>query len=109
MGREKHEAKKQEILDSAFRIWGKCGYRQTSLADLASAHDMTKQAIYRYFSSKSALEDAMEAKAMDIYSTASSAMMSDLRQTDPREFVTAYVAMTTDFIRKYTPYLAFLS
>ena len=79
MGTGKHEAKKQEILASAFRIWGNCGYRNTSLAGLAAAHNMTKQAIYRYFPSKSALEEAMEEQATEVYTATAAAMMEHLR------------------------------
>jgi AcrR family transcriptional regulator len=55
----KHELKKQLIIETAFRVWGDCFFYRTSLSSLSDALDMTKPALYRYFKNKDALLQAM--------------------------------------------------
>ncbi len=56
----KRELKTQLIIDTAFRVWGENSFYKTSLSSLAEALGMTKPAIYRYFSNKEALLQAMK-------------------------------------------------
>ena len=109
MKNEKHEAKKQEILESAFRIWGECRYQNTSLSDLAAAHGMTKQAIYRYFSSKARLEDAMEEAAVSQFLRSTDEIRSHLESCKPEEFPEVYARDTIRFMKKKGYQVAFLS
>lgn len=52
--------RKQEILDTAMRLFYEKGYNATSMADIAKEMDVVKGLCYRYFDSKQALfEEAM--------------------------------------------------
>ncbi len=109
MRTEKHEAKKRELIDSAFQTWGKCRFQNTSLAELASVHDMTKQAIYRYFPSKAKLEDAMEEIALDLFERATTEIKTALRESSSEDFADVFVQKTNDLMKKYGQYVLFLS
>jgi len=105
----KHEAKRTEILESAFRIWGECRYQSTSLADIAAAHDITKQAIYRYFSSKEKLETAMEERALGIYDAHCAELAAAMEELSGEDLVARYVQDSIEFITRSGRYLGFLS
>ena len=109
MKHDKHEEKRKEILEVAFGIWGANQYRNTSLSELASALDMTKQAIYRYFSSKEKLEQSMVERALEVYDVCTSEQLVRMGELDEDEFVRAYINGSIDLIRKYGKYLGFLS
>jgi AcrR family transcriptional regulator len=57
--RERHEATKQEILDTAWSMVRADGLAALSLRALAHAVDMEAQSLYTYFASKNALYDRM--------------------------------------------------
>jgi AcrR family transcriptional regulator len=50
---------KNEIIDAAFRVWGRNYYRKTSLSQLAKELGVSKPALYRHFLNKRALMNAM--------------------------------------------------
>ncbi|MDR2362796.1 MAG: TetR/AcrR family transcriptional regulator [Spirochaetaceae bacterium] len=50
---------KTDIINTAFRTWGRDFYQQTSLSLLARNLGVTKAALYRHFKNKQALLDAM--------------------------------------------------
>lgn len=50
--------RRQEILDTALRLFYENGYEQTSIADIAHALHIAQGLCYRYFPSKEALFDA---------------------------------------------------
>ena len=50
---------KTEIIEAAFRVWGREFYLDTSLSRLAKELKVSKPALYRHFESKQALFDAM--------------------------------------------------
>ena len=52
------EVRKQEILDTALRLFGEKGYEKTSIADIAKAIGVAQGLCYRYFPSKEALFDS---------------------------------------------------
>lgn len=52
------EERKQEILDTAMRIFYEKGYEKTSIADIAKAIGVAQGLCYRYFPSKEALFDS---------------------------------------------------
>ncbi|MDR1325214.1 MAG: TetR/AcrR family transcriptional regulator [Treponema sp.] len=58
---------KTDIVRAAFRVWGRQFYQSTSLAQLARDLRVTKSALYRYFDSKEALENAMYETYYDEY------------------------------------------
>ena len=57
--RDRHEATKQEILDTAWSMVRADGLAALSLRALAHAVDMEAQSLYTYFASKNALYDRM--------------------------------------------------
>ena len=52
------EVRKQEILDTAMRLFGENGYEKTSIADIAKAIGIAQGLCYRYFPSKEVLFDS---------------------------------------------------
>ena len=106
---DKHETRKREILENAFRIWGESGYSSTSLSGLAGALGMTKQALYRYFSSKESLEQAMEDLVIDRYLRFSSRLADKAAASPADEIPAVYVAESMTFLRDAECYMAFLS
>ncbi|MBN1046996.1 MULTISPECIES: TetR/AcrR family transcriptional regulator [unclassified Clostridium] len=58
------EERKQEILDTAMKLFCEKGYDKTSIADIAKEINVAQGLCYRYFPSKEALFDA----AIDQYS-----------------------------------------
>lgn len=53
------EVRRQEILDTALRLFGEKGYEKTSIADIAKAMGVAQGLCYRYFPSKEALFDTV--------------------------------------------------
>ena len=63
------EERKQEILDTAMRLFYEKGYEKTSIADIAKAIGVAQGLCYRYFPSKEALFDsAIEQYAEELVS-----------------------------------------
>jgi AcrR family transcriptional regulator len=58
---------RQDIVKTAFRVWGRELYLTTSLADLAEELGVSKAALYRHFRNKEALLDAMGENFFDEY------------------------------------------
>jgi AcrR family transcriptional regulator len=60
---------KVEIVDTAFRVWGRNFYLKTSLSQLARELGVSKPALYRHFENKRALISAMKERFLDDFST----------------------------------------
>ncbi|MDR2029458.1 MAG: TetR/AcrR family transcriptional regulator [Treponema sp.] len=58
---------KTDIINTAFKTWGRKFYQQTSLSLLARDLGVTKAALYRHFKGKQALLDAMYQSFFDRY------------------------------------------
>ena len=56
---------KNEIIETAFRVWGRDFYRKPSLSSLAKELKVSKPALYRHFLSKDALNKAMQEHFFD--------------------------------------------
>lgn len=56
-----------DIIQAAFRVWGRNFYRTTSLSDVAGELGVSKPALYRHFCSKQALLEAMHDWFFDDY------------------------------------------
>jgi AcrR family transcriptional regulator len=56
---------KSEIVEAAFRVWGRNFYMKTSLSQLAKELGVSKPALYRHFENKQALTSAMTDKFLD--------------------------------------------
>ena len=68
---------KIEIIDAAFKVWGRNFYRKTSLSQLAGQLKVSKPALYRHFENKQALNIAMTKNFFDDFSAA---IRSDFEQ-----------------------------
>jgi AcrR family transcriptional regulator len=56
---------KEDIVSTAFRVWGEELFQKMSLSDVAAALGCTKPALYRYFRNKDELLEAMYASFYD--------------------------------------------
>jgi AcrR family transcriptional regulator len=61
---------KTKIIDTAFRVWGRNFYQKTSLSQLAGELKVSKTALYRHFTNKQALTDAMTVRFFDDFAAA---------------------------------------
>jgi len=59
---------KTEIVEAAFRVWGRNFYQKTSLSQLAGELKVSKPALYRHFEKKQALTAAMNERFFDDFS-----------------------------------------
>ncbi|MDR1950422.1 MAG: TetR/AcrR family transcriptional regulator [Spirochaetaceae bacterium] len=59
----------QDIIKTALRVWGRELYRSTSLGDLARELGVSKAALYRHFTSKGELMEAMREYCFDDYAS----------------------------------------
>lgn len=60
------EVRKQEILDTALKLFGEKGYEKTSIADIARTIGVAQGLCYRYFPSKEALFDSAIEQYADV-------------------------------------------
>ncbi|MCL2801227.1 MAG: TetR/AcrR family transcriptional regulator [Treponema sp.] len=83
---------KTEIVDAAFKVWGRNFYRKTSLSKLADELGVSKPALYRHFASKQALTSAMTEHFLDDFAASN---IEDFRKAltlnDPDEGIIAIV------------------
>jgi len=56
---------KEDIIKTAFKVWGRDLYRTMSLSDIAQELGVSKAALYRHFKDKDALLDAMNTAYFD--------------------------------------------
>lgn len=108
MKSEKHLQKKKDIINTAFRVWNKNCFYSTSLNDIAESLNITKQAIYRYFSAKKDLLNAMEQQIVDDYKKNSDRIINKMGTLSPDEAVESYVMNQISFFRKHKEYMTFL-
>lgn len=67
------EVRKQEIFDTALKLFGEKGYEKTTIADIAKAIGVAQGLCYRYFPSKEILFDS----AIDQYAEILAAQFAD--------------------------------
>ncbi|MBN1881460.1 MAG: TetR/AcrR family transcriptional regulator [Deltaproteobacteria bacterium] len=98
----KRTARKNEILDTAITLFGKFGYKKTSLSDIADAAGVTPAALYRYADGKEDLYRAAAGRGLLRWQGAAFGAVETL--TDPIERFTAlalasfrYLARDDDF------------
>lgn len=60
------EVRRQEILDTALKLFGEKGYEKTSITDIAKAIGVAQGLCYRYFPSKEALFDSAVEQYADV-------------------------------------------
>ncbi|MDR2447231.1 MAG: TetR/AcrR family transcriptional regulator, partial [Treponema sp.] len=58
---------REDIITTAFQVWGRQLYQSTSLTAIADALNVSKPALYRHFKNKNDLLDAMHRRFFDAY------------------------------------------
>ncbi|MDR1072171.1 MAG: TetR/AcrR family transcriptional regulator, partial [Treponema sp.] len=58
---------REDIITTAFQVWGRQFYQSTSLTAIAQALHVSKPALYRHFKNKNDLLDAMHRRFFDAY------------------------------------------
>lgn len=61
--------RKEEIISTAFSVWGKTRFMRTPLSSVAQAMDLSKTALYRYFPNKQSLMEKMENEFADAFNS----------------------------------------
>jgi AcrR family transcriptional regulator len=92
---------KKEIINAAFRVWGRNFYRKTSLSQLAGELGVSKPALYRHFVNKQALTAAMTEQFMDDFASSIRAEFENaLLAKDADEGVSAIVRSISDYFAR---------
>jgi AcrR family transcriptional regulator len=93
-----HKMTKTEIVEAAFRVWGRNFYQKTSLSQLAGELKVSKPALYRHFEKKQALSDAMNERFFDDFSASVRADFDKALQTaDADEGIYTIISCITGF------------
>ncbi|MBN2655899.1 MAG: TetR/AcrR family transcriptional regulator [Spirochaetales bacterium] len=108
MKSEKHLNRKEEIIDTAFKVWQLNCFTSTSLNDIAESLGMTKQAIYRYFKGKNGLISEMGSRITDHYRNNFLEFRSKAETETPEEIVRGFIKNQIEFFRSHGEYLSFL-
>jgi AcrR family transcriptional regulator len=100
-GRMKPKAKEQEVLDVATEYFLQHGYRGASINAMARSSGISKESIYRYFSSKQQLFEAVIGRELNEYRRSLHRLDATLRSMDLRSALimvaeTILAIITTD-------------
>ena len=99
------EVRKQEILDTALKLFGEKGYEKTSIADIAKAIGVAQGLCYRYFPSKEALFDSAIEQYANVLAAQYTVVPKDdtqtLRQVIEDMPLTAEVLKTGSFMTSF--------
>ena len=99
----------QRIIDAAFRAWGRKLFHDTSLSLVARELEITKPALYRYFSNKDALIAALDS---DYASRVAELILDPIARSNPADFdalIPTYASASLRFYDKHPYHLAFLT
>jgi len=92
---------KTEIVDAAFKVWGRNLYRKTSLSQLASELKVSKPALYRHFINKQALTAAMTERFLDDFSSSIKAdFESAMTQEDADTGISSIIGSISGFFAR---------
>ena len=94
------EVRKQEIVDTALKLFGEKGYEKTSIADIAKAIGVAQGLCYRYFPSKEALFDS----AIEQYAGVLVAQMGSFKPDENQTLRQIIEAMPSAMEEKDTKY-----
>ena len=96
------EVRKQEILDTALKLFGENGYEKTSITDIAKAIGVAQGLCYRYFPSKEALFDSAIEQYADVLVAQMVSFKSDENKT-LRQIIEDMPSAMEDRDTKYYP------
>ncbi len=108
MKSNKHLQKKQEIIDTAFKIWSENGFFSTSLNDIAESLQITKQAIYRYFKNKQELLYCMEDQVVEHYRENSDKILKKIETLPKEKIVKIFIMNQISYFKQHKIYIVFL-
>ncbi|MCL2231369.1 MAG: TetR/AcrR family transcriptional regulator, partial [Treponema sp.] len=91
---------KTEIIDAAFKVWGRNFYRKTSLSQLACELKVSKPALYRHFESKQALTKAMTERFLDDFSSSIRADFKKAQTQDADEGISTIISSISLFFAR---------
>ncbi|MCL2809899.1 MAG: TetR/AcrR family transcriptional regulator, partial [Treponema sp.] len=92
---------KIEVIDTAFRVWGRNFYRKTSLSQLALELGVSKPALYRHFENKQALLEAMTERFLDDFACSIKPDFENaLKNKDADEGISTILGSLTGFFAK---------
>jgi TetR/AcrR family transcriptional regulator, transcriptional repressor for nem operon len=89
------EARRDELLDAAQRLFTGQGLAQTSVADIAAEAGVAKGSVYRYFDSKEALVGSLKDRFFERMMARVDAVAAELPGAGYAELVDAAAAATT--------------
>jgi len=99
---------KTEIINAAFKVWGRNYYRKTSLSQLACELKVSKPALYRHFFNKQALTKAMAESFFDDFSASIRVDFDNaLNAKDADEGISCAVRSITRFFAGHVHALVF--
>ena len=84
---------KQDIIDTAFHVWGEHNFTHMSLAPLAEALNVSKTALYRYFKNKDDLLFTMKEKVVSEYAHMLDNFLQDKTYTSQSEGVATFFSV----------------
>lgn len=64
---DRAEATRQRIIDTALALFRTMGYQKTAVADIARELGMSPANVYRFFASKSAINEAIAARMLSLF------------------------------------------
>ncbi|MDR0784721.1 MAG: TetR/AcrR family transcriptional regulator [Treponema sp.] len=91
---------RQDIIGTAFRVWGRQAYKSTSLTDVARELGVSKPALYRHFKNKEALVDALSESFFNRYAAFIKPAYEKALSALPNETECLYI-MTTAIAEYY--------
>jgi AcrR family transcriptional regulator len=92
---------RKEIIEAAFKVWGRDFYKKTSLSKLAKALKVCKPALYRHFDSKEALNASMIEYFFDSFANSVKADFEKaLNMQDADEGVFTIVRSISDYFAR---------
>ena len=94
---EKRKQKKNSIMETALDVWSREDFRKTSLRALSAELNMTKQALYRYFSSKEDLITSINAYINERYIQGNSQLIDQLENTASRKRLILFIEIISEF------------
>ena len=91
------EVRKQEILDTALKLFGENGYEKTSITDIAKAIGVAQGLCYRYFPSKEALFDS----AIEQYADVLVEQFADAETDDRKTLENFTISLPSRYVRSW--------
>ncbi|MDR2489856.1 MAG: TetR/AcrR family transcriptional regulator, partial [Spirochaetaceae bacterium] len=100
---------KTDIIQAAFQVWGADFYLKTSLTEIAHALNVTKPALYRHFSNKEELLNAMYENFFDVLAGFLSPFFDKSYKEDANEgLITIALGFAEFFLRNNEYFVFFL-